>query len=229
MGSQEKIGFCGRTGAGKSSIGVCLFRLVELAKGKIVVDGVDISGMRLSDVRSKMSIIPQDPVLFSGTIRYNLDPFNEHSEEEMWEAVRRVHLSDFVHSLEDGLDSVVSERGDNFSSGQKQLICIGRALLRNSKIILMDEATSSVDIETDSVIQQTIREEFKHCTVLIIAHRLETIMVCDRIVVMDTGVVAEADTPANLLNNPNSKFSALISEMNTDAVDSLRDAANKGW
>jgi len=195
----EKVAIVGRTGAGKSSLMVALFRLTELEKGKIFIDGVDIGQIGLHDLRSKISIIPQDPVLFKGTVRFNLDPFNDHSDEEIWKTIEICQLKDEIENQGGGLESIVEEDGDNFSVGQRQLFCLGRALLRKPKILIMDEATASVDVETDALIQDTVRKEFKDSTVLTIAHRLVTIMDYDKVLVMHNGRVAEYDTPADLL------------------------------
>ncbi|XP_014552272.1 hypothetical protein COCVIDRAFT_30305 [Bipolaris victoriae FI3] len=199
----ERIGVVGRTGAGKSSIMSALFRLQELSGGSIVVDGVDIAKIGLHDLRSKLAIIPQDPTLFKGTIRSNLDPFHEHSDLELWSALRQADLVSTEQAMDDHsgrihLDSVVEEEGLNFSLGQRQLMALARALVRNSQIIVCDEATSSVDFETDAKIQQTIVEGFKGKTLLCIAHRLKTIINYDRICVMDAGQIAELDSPLRL-------------------------------
>jgi ABC-type multidrug transport system fused ATPase/permease subunit len=199
----ERIGVVGRTGAGKSSIMSTLFRLVEISGGSITIDGVDISTIGLHDLRSKLAIIPQDPTLFKGTIRSNLDPFNEHSDLELWSALRQADLVSNDAAIEDKsgrihLDSVVEEEGLNFSLGQRQLMALARALVRGSQIIVCDEATSSVDFETDQKIQKTIVDGFKGKTLLCIAHRLKTIIGYDRICVMDAGAIAELDTPLNL-------------------------------
>ncbi|RMX50857.1 hypothetical protein pdam_00017257 [Pocillopora damicornis] len=215
----EKIGIVGRTGSGKSSLGVLLWRLVEPEQGSMHIDDVDIRQIGLEDLRSRISIIPQDPVLFVGTVRYNLDPFKEHSDNEIWTALERAHLRETVDSLPAQLMAPVSENGENFSVGERQLICMARALLRNSKILLLDEATASIDPETDSKIQDTIRESFKHCTLLTIAHRLHTVMDSDRILVMDHGKIAEFDTPAALLANPDSSFSKLVKAMEISEED----------
>ncbi|CAK4368324.1 unnamed protein product [Aphanomyces euteiches] len=195
---REKIGIVGRTGAGKSSLVVALMRLVELDAGQITMDGVDISTIGLHDLRDKISIIPQDPVLFSGTIRSNLDPFDRYDDDALWTAIKRANLHNAVASL----DAKVDERGQNFSVGERQLICIARALLKKSKVILMDEATASIDPNTDRLIQESIRESFKDCTCLTIAHRINTILDSDRILVMDKGSAAEFDSPKELLKNP---------------------------
>ncbi|KAF9169455.1 hypothetical protein BGX20_010302 [Mortierella sp. AD010] len=199
---REKVGIVGRTGAGKSTLAVAFFRFMELTSGRITVDGIDISSLGVHDLRSSLTIIPQDPVLFIGTIRTNLDPFNEHDDAALWATLKRVHLisGDGTESNSFGnLDSEVQENGINFSQGQRQLIGLARALLKQSKIIILDEATASVDHDTDARIQATIREEFKESTLLTIAHRLRTIIDFDKVLVMDHGRVVQFDTPWNLI------------------------------
>ncbi|CAL5409234.1 unnamed protein product [Camellia sinensis] len=206
----EKVGIVGRTGAGKSSMVNALFRIVELERGKILIDDCDVAKFGLTDLRKVLSIIPQSPVLFSGTIRFNLDPFSEHNDADLWEALERAHLKDVIRRNAFGLDAEVSEAGENFSVGQRQLLSLGRALLRRSKILVLDEATAAVDVKTDSLIQRTIREEFRSRTMLIIAHRLNTIIDSDRILVLDAGQVMEYDAPEKLLLNEASGFSKMI-------------------
>ncbi|XP_067914713.1 ATP-binding cassette sub-family C member 3 isoform X1 [Heterodontus francisci] len=195
----EKVGIVGRTGAGKSSMTLCLFRILEAAQGEIIIDGVKIANVGLHDLRSKLTIIPQDPVLFSGTLRMNLDPFNQYSDEEVWKALELSHLKRFVHGLPARLEHECSEGGENLSVGQRQLVCLARALLRKTRILILDEATAAVDLETDDLIQSTIRTQFDDCTILTIAHRLNTIMDYTRVLVLDKGRIAEFDTPSNLI------------------------------
>ncbi|KAJ1997680.1 hypothetical protein GGI04_005310 [Coemansia thaxteri] len=248
----EKIGVVGRTGAGKSTLSLAFLRFIEAAKGRILLDNVDISGIGLEDLRRNITIIPQDPTLFNGTIRFNLDPFSEFPDELLWDALRRSHL---VHESSDNsvsssgtaspaaeeeeeeeeecgaatrsptqgpvrdggvarmsgifksLDAEIKENGQNLSLGQRQLVALARALVRRSRLIIMDEATASVDFDTDERIQRTIRgSEFADSTLFCIAHRLRTIIDYDRVLVMDKGQVAEFDTPWNLLQNKNSIF-----------------------
>uniref|UniRef100_A0A8B9W8H4 ATP-binding cassette sub-family C member 5 n=1 Tax=Bos mutus grunniens TaxID=30521 RepID=A0A8B9W8H4_BOSMU len=207
---KEKIGIVGRTGSGKSSLGMALFRLVELCGGCIKIDGVRISDIGLADLRSKLSIIPQEPVLFSGTVRSNLDPFNQYTEDQIWDALERTHMKECIAQLPLKLESEVMENGDNFSVGERQLLCIARALLRHCKILILDEATAAMDTETDLLIQETIREAFADCTMLTIAHRLHTVLGSDRIMVLAQGQVVEFDTPSVLLSNDSSRFYAMF-------------------
>ncbi|XP_071638104.1 multidrug resistance-associated protein 1 isoform X1 [Temnothorax longispinosus] len=208
----EKIGIVGRTGAGKSSLTLSLFRIIEAAHGKILIDDIDISKLGLHDLRSRLTIIPQDPVLFSGTLRMNLDPFDCHSDEEIWRALEHAHLKSFIENLPNALLHEVSEGGENLSVGQRQLICLARALLRKTKVLILDEATAAVDLETDDLIQTTIRQEFKDCTVLTIAHRLNTILDSDRVIVLDKGLIVEYDSPEVLLRNPSSSFYSMAKD-----------------
>ncbi|KAF8934648.1 hypothetical protein BGZ52_003729 [Haplosporangium bisporale] len=210
--AHEKIGICGRTGAGKSSLTLSLFRIIESVKGQILVDGVDISTLGLYDVRSRFSIIPQDPVLFAGTIRFNLDPLGTRSDMDLWQALEDSYLKEYVSQMEGGLNGVVLEQGENFSVGQRQLICLARALLRKTSLLVLDEATAAIDLETDALVQKIIRQKFCDCTILTIAHRINTVMDSDRIMVLDQGQVAEFDTPANLLADPRSIFYSLAKQ-----------------
>uniref|UniRef100_A0A1Q3FWR2 ABC-type glutathione-S-conjugate transporter n=2 Tax=Culex tarsalis TaxID=7177 RepID=A0A1Q3FWR2_CULTA len=208
----EKVGIVGRTGAGKSSLTLALFRIIESAGGKIIIDGQDISQLGLHALRSRLTIIPQDPVLFSGTMRINLDPFNVHSDEDIWKALEHAHLKAFVKGLTAGINHEVTEGGENLSVGQRQLICLARALLRKTKVLILDEATAAVDLETDDLIQRTIRTEFKDCTVLTIAHRLNTIMDSDKVIVLDKGQITEYAAPGDLLQNKSSAFYSMAKD-----------------
>ncbi|XP_065205456.1 multidrug resistance-associated protein 1-like isoform X2 [Planococcus citri] len=202
----QKVGIVGRTGAGKSSLTLSLFRILESAGGKILIDGIDIATLGLHTVRSRLTIIPQDPILFAGSLKINLDPFGEYSDDSLWRSLELAHLKPYVLSLNNGLSHEITEGGENFSVGQRQLICLARALLRKTKILILDEATAAVDLETDDLIQSTIRKEFADCTVLTIAHRLNTIMDYDKIIVLDNGYVVEYDSPHVLLESKNSVF-----------------------
>ena len=206
----EKIGIVGRTGAGKSSLTTALFRLVEPAKGRICIDGSDILNIGLHDLRKNLTIIPQEPVLFAGTLRMNLDPFDVHGDDSIWSVLKLSHLHDFVSSLEDGISHNFSEGGDNLSVGQRQLLCLARAILKKTKILVLDEATAAVDLETDDLIQNTIKKQFKDSTVLTIAHRLNTIMDYDRILVLDDGKIAEFDSVSELLKNEHGIFYSMV-------------------
>jgi len=210
--AREKVGLVGRTGCGKSTLMMAVFRIIEPSGGTVLIDGVDVSKIGLFDLRSKLALVPQDPVVFSGSVRSNLDPFGAvRDEQAVWEALDRVHLSAVVRAM-GGLDATISEGGGNLSVGQRQLLCMARALLRDSRILLLDEATSNVDNATDAVIQRTIRDAFRGCTVLTIAHRLNTIMDYDRILVLDAGRVLEYDPPRVLLSRAGSAFASLVGE-----------------
>lgn len=197
VNSHEKIGIVGRTGAGKTSLTMALFRLLEAQSGTIRIDGVDLSEIKLHHIRSRLAIIPQDPVLFSGTLRSNLDPSNRYTSAELFRFLRLVHV---VPDIFTDLSSPISQGGLNLSQGQRQLICFARALVRRPKVLVLDEATSAVDSATDSLIQQSIREETDGSTLLVVAHRLRTVADFDRILVLRDGEVAEYDTPRNLWN-----------------------------
>lgn len=210
----EKIGVVGRTGAGKSSLTLGLFRILESDYGQILIDNINIKKIGLHDLRNKLTIIPQDPVLFSGTLRINLDPFENYSDEQIWNALENAHLYDFVQKLDKKLLFECSEGGENLSIGQRQLICLARALLRKTKILILDEATAAIDHNTDDLIQNTIRTSFSDCTVITIAHRLNTIMDSTRILVLDKGQIAEFDTPKALLKNKKSIFYSMAQSAN---------------
>ncbi len=206
----ERIGIVGRTGAGKTSIMTALMRTVEISSGAIEIDGVDISKISLPMLRGRITVIPQDAVLFAGTLRFNLDPTGDLPDGEIWKAIRKVNMRKLVSNLHGKLDFIVDDFGENFSLGQRQLLCLARAMLRRSKIVLMDEATASMDSDTDAMIQQSIRDNFDDCTIITIAHRLGTIRDYDRIVVMNAGIVAEVGPPEDLLADPQSRLSKLF-------------------
>ncbi|RKP37855.1 ABC transporter [Dimargaris cristalligena] len=209
---QEKIGIVGRTGAGKSSIMLALFRLVEPTSGSITIDGISIRELGLRDLRSRLAIIPQDPVLFEGTIRSNLDPDGSHSDADIWAALERAELKPWTSLQPQQLDTPLDSDGESLSAGQKQLMCLARALLKRARVVILDEATASVDLLTDNILQRVIRDDFRECTVLTIAHRLNTVIDYDRILVIDAGMVKEFDTPRNLLSDSSSQFYSMVQE-----------------
>lgn len=224
---REKVGIVGRTGAGKSTILSALFRITELAGGRILIDGTDISTIGLTDLRSKLSIIPQDPVIFEGTIRFNLDPFNERTDIELWDALRRSGVIR-ENELKNGaanadhkfhLDTAISGDGSNFSLGERQLLTLARALVRQSRIIVLDEATATVDIETDKMVQETISKEFSECTILCIAHRLQTIINYDKVIVMEAGQAKEMGNPKKLFHDTMSSFHQMCVDSNITEAD----------
>ncbi|XP_034461847.1 multidrug resistance-associated protein 4-like isoform X1 [Hippoglossus hippoglossus] len=222
----EKVGIVGRTGAGKSSLVSALFRLAE-PEGEIYIDGVLTSEIGLHDLRQKMSIIPQDPVLFTDTVRKNLDPFNQHTDEDLWTALEEVQLKSVVERLPGKLEMVLAESGSNFSVGQRQLVCLARALLRKNRILIVDEATANVDPRTDELIQQTIRDKFRECTVLTIAHRLNTIIDSDRILVLNSGTIQELDRPYTLLQNKEGALYRMVQQMGPTEAAALLESARQ--
>lgn len=226
--SIQKIGIVGRTGAGKSSLVGSLFRL-GFHEGNIIIDGIEIHEIDLYELRSKLTIIPQQPVLFSGTIRKNLDPLEEYPDYIIWSALDDVELKDVVENLPDGLNSKMSEDGTNFSVGQRQLICLARAIVRNTKILILDEATANVDQQTDLLIQKTIINKFRTCTVLTIAHRLNTVIDSDKVLVMEGGTMVEFDHPHNLLQKKESVFYKMVEQTGLDAADLLHRLAAENF
>ncbi|KAI6707127.1 hypothetical protein NL676_010089 [Syzygium grande] len=208
----HKIGIVGRTGSGKTTLISALFRLVEPIDGKIIVDGLDITTIGLHSLRSQFGVIPQDPILFGGTVRYNLDPLSEHTDEEIWEVLGKCQLREAIQEKEKGLESLVVHDGSNWSMGQRQLLCLGRVLLRRSRILVLDEATASIDNTTDSIIQRTIRREFVDSTVLTVAHRIPTVMDCSMVLVISDGRLVEFDEPMKLVGKDDSLFAQLYKE-----------------
>ena len=206
--AKEKIGIVGRTGAGKSSLVAAFMRMPE-PRGCITIDGIDANKLNLQAWRKSVSVIPQNPILFSGTLRRNIDPTERFLDTEIWKVLEDVHLRAAIERLGSELYHEMVEGGKNFSVGERQLICLARALLQGNKIIIMDEATANVDFKTDHMIQETIRDTFKNSTVLTIAHRVSTIMDCDRVLVLHDGRVVEMDEPAVLLANEDSLFTQL--------------------
>ncbi|KAF8071336.1 abcC3 [Scenedesmus sp. PABB004] len=224
----EKVGIVGRTGSGKTTLLMALFRMMDLAGGRILVDGLDIAALPLREVRKRISIIPQEPVMFKGSVRSNLDPFGEASDNELWHALALVHLKQAVADLPGGLDGPVLEGGSNFSLGQKQLICMARCVLKQTHILVLDEATAAMDLQTDLLIQRTIRRVFRGRTTLTIAHRLDTIIFSDKILAMAQGQVKEFDRPAALLGDAGSMFNSLVEDTGPVASAMLRQMAAAG-
>uniref|UniRef100_A0A8U7M4T4 Cystic fibrosis transmembrane conductance regulator n=1 Tax=Corvus moneduloides TaxID=1196302 RepID=A0A8U7M4T4_CORMO len=223
---KEKVGIVGRTGAGKSSLIAALFRLAE-PEGRIWIDKYLTSELGLHDLRKKISIIPQEPVLFTGTMRKNLDPFNEYTDEELWNALEEVQLKEVVEDLPNKMETQLAESGSNFSVGQRQLVCLARAVLKKNRILIIDEATANVDPRTDELIQKTIRETFAHCTVLTIAHRLNTIIDSDRIMVLDAGRLKEYGEPYILLQEQDSLFYKMVQQVGKTEAASLIETAKR--
>uniref|UniRef100_A0A4W2HQ67 Multidrug resistance-associated protein 4 n=1 Tax=Bos indicus x Bos taurus TaxID=30522 RepID=A0A4W2HQ67_BOBOX len=226
IGTREKCGIVGRTGAGKSSLIAAILRLSE-PEGGFRIDGIWTNNIGLHDLRKKMSVAPQEPVLFTGTMRKNLDPFNEHMDEELWNALEEVQLKESIEGLPAKMNTELAESGLNLSAGQKQLVCLARALLRKNQILILDKATSYVDPRTDKFIQKRIRERFAQCTVLTIAHRLSTIIDCEWIMVLDSGTWKEYNLPYNLLQNRNSLFYKMVQQLGEVEVSLLREAVIK--
>ncbi|XP_020206365.2 ABC transporter C family member 3 isoform X1 [Cajanus cajan] len=207
-----KTGIVGRTGSGKTTLVQTLFRLIEPVAGQILIDSINISLIGIHDLRSKLSIIPQDPTMFEGTVRTNLDPLEEYTDENIWEALDMCQLGDEVRKQEGKLDSKVTENGENWSMGQRQLVCLGRVLLKKRKILVLDEATASVDTATDNIIQQTVKQYFSECTVTTIAHRITSIIDSDMVLFLNQGLIEEYDSPKKLLKNKSSSLAQLVAE-----------------
>ncbi|XP_060190067.1 ABC transporter C family member 3-like [Lycium barbarum] len=222
----KKTGIVGRTGSGKSTLIQTLFRIVDPVAGQIKIDGTNISSIGLHDLRSRLSIIPQDPTMFEGTVRSNLDPLEEHSDEQIWEALDKCQLGDEVRKKDGKLYSTVSENGENWSVGQRQLVCLGRVLLKKSKVLVLDEATASVDTATDNLIQQTLRLHFTDSTVITIAHRITSVLDSDMVLLLEHGLIAEYDTPGRLLENESSLFAKLVAEYSMRSNSSFENLSD---
>uniref|UniRef100_A0AAR2JHX0 ATP-binding cassette, sub-family C (CFTR/MRP), member 9 n=1 Tax=Pygocentrus nattereri TaxID=42514 RepID=A0AAR2JHX0_PYGNA len=206
----QKVGICGRTGSGKSSLSLAFFNMVDVFEGKIIIDGIDICKLPLQTLRSRLSIILQDPVLFSGSIRFNLDPERTCSDDRLWEALEIAQLKNMVKTLPGGLDAVITEGGENFSVGQRQLFCLARAFVRKSSILIMDEATASIDMATENILQKVVMTAFADRTVVTIAHLVSSILEAEQVLVFSTGILVECDSAANLLAQEDSLFSILV-------------------
>lgn len=224
---REKIGIVGRTGSGKSTMALSLFRFVELFKGSITIDDKNIAQLSLKCLRKHLTMIPQDAILFTGSLRTNLDPDNEHSDRELWKVLKDVYLEDIINSMAGKLHCKVSENGSNFSIGQRQLISLARALLRKTKILIFDEVTSNIDSKTDELIQSTIKSNFSDCTILTIAHRLETIVDSDRVLVMENGCAVEFGHPHKLIESNESFFKSLVQQ--SGQAEKLSERARKSY
>ncbi|CAK9308685.1 unnamed protein product [Citrullus colocynthis] len=208
----KKIGIVGRTGSGKSTLIHTLFRIVDPIAGHIVIDNVNITTIGLHDLRSKLSIVPQDPTMFEGTVWSNLDPLEEYADEDIWEALDKCQLGDEVRKKEGKLHSPVSENGENWSMGQRQLVCLGRVLLQKNKVLVLDEATASIDTTIDNLVQQTLRQHFSEGTVITIAHRVTSVLGSDMVLLLSRGLIEEFYTPTRLLEDKSSSFSQLVVE-----------------
>ncbi|CAG2179445.1 unnamed protein product, partial [Oppiella nova] len=224
----EKVGVVGRTGAGKSSLISALFRLAE-PEGQILIDGVGVRAIGLHDLRRRISIIPQEPTLFTGSVRMNLDPFGDRPDDQLWAALDGVQLRDVVTQLPGQLDALVAEGGSNFSVGQRQLVCLARAILRDNRILVLDEATAYVDHRTDALIQTAIREKFANCTVITMAHRLNTIIDADKVMVsvLDAGEVIEYEMPYILLQSNDALFTKLVTQTGKHMTITLKQMAKQ--
>ncbi|KAH6768081.1 multidrug resistance-associated protein 3 [Perilla frutescens var. frutescens] len=222
----KRTGIVGRTGSGKSTLIQTLFRIVEPTIGHILIDGIDISSIGLHDLRSRLSIIPQDPTMFEGSVRTNLDPLQEYADEQIWEVLDKCQLGDEVRKKPEKLDSAVSENGENWSVGQRQLVCLGRVLLKKSKVLVLDEATASVDTATDNMIQHTLKNHFSDSTVITIAHRITSVLDSDMVLLLDNGLLKEYDAPQKLLEDQSSMFTKLVAEYSMRSSSSAENISN---
>eukprot|EP00253_Pinus_taeda_P012923 PITA_12923 len=222
----QKIGIVGQIGSGKTTLISAIFRLVEPAGGRILIDGLDTTSIGLHDLRSCLGIIPQEPTLFRGTVRFNLDPLSEHSDLTIWEVLNKCQLGDIVRGKVDGLDAPVGDDGENWSVGQRQLFCLGRALLRKSRILVLDEATTAIDNATDAILQTIIRKEFADCTVITIAHEIPAVMDSDMVVSISDGEMVECDHPLKLMEREGSLFGRLVIEYWSHTSNALLHATS---
>ena len=235
VGAGERIGVVGRTGSGKSSLVQALLRLLEAENGLISIDGVDISSIGLHRLRTSIAVIPQSPVLFSGSIRDNLDPFTKYQVDAIWDALKSVQMIDVIEALPLKLDAAVRQDGSNFSVGQRQLLCLARAVLLRSNIVILDEASANVDSKTDLLLQKTLRERFSQATIISIAHRLDTIIDYDKVLVLSDGKIIEFGSPSYLLSKKGGHFLSLVNSTGDEKAKALfkraracdRDAAKK--
>ena len=221
----ERLAVVGRTGSGKSTLLAVLFRLIDPCGGSVRIDGVDTGTVGVGDVRSSLTAIPQEPVLFSGTVRANIDPFGTCTDDTLWRALRKCGLESHVASM-GGLDAAVGEGGEGLSAGQRQLVCLARALVRETKVLVLDEASSSLDLASDRLVQLGIRHDFEGCTVICVAHRLATVVDYDRVLVLDYGRVVELGSPADLMRTEGGVFRAMVEELGPDMFAHLLKIAD---
>ena len=225
----ERVGIVGRTGSGKSTLVQALFRLLEAEDGQIFIDGVDVATLGLHKLRTSMSVIPQFPVLFSGcTVRENLDPFHHYSDDDISNALRDVCMIDVINELSGGPNSIVAEGGSNFSVGQRQLLCLARAILRKNQILILDEATANVDSRTDHLLQEAVTKSFGGATIISVAHRLDTVIDYDKILVLGDGGVLAFGTPHHLATEKKGVFGSMIDDTGKHMAHELRRRASRG-
>ncbi|CAL8139528.1 unnamed protein product [Orchesella dallaii] len=223
----QKIGIVGRAGSGKTTLLNSLFRIIEPYSGSITIDGVNLKTLGLQNLRSRISIIPQNPCMFAGTVRQNMDPFNNFSDEEIWDALRECVMYEAINRLDNGLNAAVHEYGSNFSAGQRQFICLARAILGKKKILLCDEPTASLDGLSSILMIQNIKNHFESSTVLLVAHRISSVMHCDKLVVMEGGEIVDQGSPLDLLKKQYGPFYEMVKQLGQRIFDELLDMANE--